>query len=124
VSPGFDLDVIERAQSAGVPFIPGVASASEVQAALRAGLDHVKFFPAIPAGGLSVLSAFHGPFPSVRFMPTGGITLATLNDFLVHPAVYAVGGSWMVPKSGLDVGDFDTVERLTRDTVTQIETLN
>jgi 2-dehydro-3-deoxyphosphogluconate aldolase/(4S)-4-hydroxy-2-oxoglutarate aldolase len=123
VSPGFDRDVIERAQAAGVIIIPGVATASEVLAALRAGLDHVKFFPAIPVGGMSVVRALHGPFPSVRFMPTGGITLATLNDFLAHPAVFAVGGSWMVPKSSLDVGDFATVESLTRDTVTQIENL-
>jgi 2-dehydro-3-deoxyphosphogluconate aldolase/(4S)-4-hydroxy-2-oxoglutarate aldolase len=56
-------------------------------------------------------------------MPTGGITLATLNDFLTHPAVFAVGGSWMVPRSSLDAGDFATVESLTRDTVTQMESL-
>jgi 2-dehydro-3-deoxyphosphogluconate aldolase/(4S)-4-hydroxy-2-oxoglutarate aldolase len=123
VSPGFDRDVIERAQAAGVTIIPGVVTASEVLAALRAGINHVKFFPAIPAGGLSVVGALHGPFPSVRFMPTGGITPATLNDFLTHPAVFAVGGSWMVPKSNLDAGDFATVERLTRDTVTQMESV-
>lgn len=123
VSPGFDRDVVEHAQSAGVPFLPGVATASEVLAALSAGLDHVKFFPAIPAGGLSVLSALHGPFASVRFMPTGGVTLATLNDFLTHPAIFAVGGSWMVSKSCLDAGDFATVERVTRETVEQIQSL-
>lgn len=123
VSPGFDLEVIERAQSANVPFIPGVATATEVQQALRAGLTHVKFFPAVPAGGLAVINAFHGPFPSVRFMPTGGITLDTLDDYLSHPAIDAVGGSWMVPKSSLDAGDFATVEQLTRETVAHIETL-
>lgn len=123
VSPGFDRDVIEHAQAAGVLFIPGVATASEVLAAMSAGLDHVKFFPAIPAGGLSVLSALHGPFPSVRFMPTGGVTLTTLNDFVTHPAVFAVGGSWMVSKSCLDARDFATVERITRETVDQIHSL-
>jgi 2-dehydro-3-deoxyphosphogluconate aldolase/(4S)-4-hydroxy-2-oxoglutarate aldolase len=123
VSPGFDLDVIERAHSANLPFIPGVATATEVQQALRAGLTYVKFFPAIPAGGLAAISALHGPFPSVRFMPTGGITLATLNEYLLHPAIYAIGGSWMVPKSSLDAGDFSTVEQLTRDTVTHVASL-
>jgi 2-dehydro-3-deoxyphosphogluconate aldolase/(4S)-4-hydroxy-2-oxoglutarate aldolase len=123
VSPGFDRDVIEHAQSAGVPFIPGVATASEVLAAIRAGLDHVKFFPAIPAGGLPVISALHGPFATMRFMPTGGVTLATLNDFITHPAVFAVGGSWMVTKACLDAGDFATVERITRETVDQLHSL-
>jgi 2-dehydro-3-deoxyphosphogluconate aldolase/(4S)-4-hydroxy-2-oxoglutarate aldolase len=123
VSPGFDPEIIERAQSANVPFIPGVATATEAQRALRAGLTHVKFFPAVPAGGLPVINALHGPFPSLRFMPTGGITLATLNDYLSHPAVYAVGGSWMVSKSCLDAGDFSAVEQLTRDSVAQVATL-
>lgn len=123
VSPGFDRDVVEYAQSRGVAILPGVATASEVQAAMRMGLDHVKFFPAIPAGGLSVLGAFHGPFPSIRFMPTGGITMSTLSDFLTHPAVFAVGGSWMVPRPVLDAGNFASVEQLTRDTVTHLTTL-
>jgi 2-dehydro-3-deoxyphosphogluconate aldolase / (4S)-4-hydroxy-2-oxoglutarate aldolase len=122
VSPGFDRDVTERAQSANLPFIPGVATATEVQQALRVGLTNLKFFPAEPAGGLAVINALHGPFPSVRFMPTGGITLDTLTDYLSHPAIYAVGGSWMVPKSCLDAGDFTTVEQLTRETVTHIAT--
>jgi 2-dehydro-3-deoxyphosphogluconate aldolase/(4S)-4-hydroxy-2-oxoglutarate aldolase len=123
VSPGFDQGVVEHALSTGTPFIAGVATASEIQAALRDGLDHLKFFPAIPAGGLAMISSFHGPFPSVRFMPTGGITLNTLNTFLLHPAVYAVGGSWMVPKSLLDTGDFLNVERLTRETADQVRSL-
>ncbi len=124
LSPGLDLRVIERAQELAIPFIPGVATASEVMTAMRAGLDHLKFFPAMQAGGLSTLSALHGPFPSVRFIPTGGITLATLNDFYVHPAVFAVGGSWMVPTSALDSQDFDQVRRITRDTMTQIAALD
>jgi 2-dehydro-3-deoxyphosphogluconate aldolase/(4S)-4-hydroxy-2-oxoglutarate aldolase len=123
VSPGFDPTVIERAQDAGITFIPGVATASEVMAAQRSGLDHVKFFPAIPAGGIGALGALHGPFPTMHFMPTGGITLATLDDFLLHRAVFAAGGSWMVPRSALDRGDFETVERLTRDTVAHLATL-
>ncbi len=123
VSPGLDRDVVAHAQSLGLPVLPGVATATEVQAALRLGLSHLKFFPAVPAGGVDVINALHGPFPSVRFMPTGGITMATLDDFLSHPAIFAVGGSWMVPRSLLDSGDFDGVQRLTHDTVSHLATL-
>ena len=123
VSPGFDPRVVEHALSRGIAFLPGVATASEVQAARRMGLSHLKFFPAIPAGGLSVLGALHGPFPAVRFMPTGGITLTSLDGFLSHPAVFAVGGSWMVPRPTLVAGDFDEVQRLTRDTVIHLASL-
>ena len=123
VSPGFDQEVIEYALSRGVPFIPGVATASEVLAARRLGLQHLKFFPAIPAGGVPLINALHGPFPTVRFMPTGGITLSTIDAFLSHPAVFAVGGSWMVPQECLAAGDFDRVRQLTRDTIAHIETL-
>lgn len=124
VSPGFDQEVIEHSLSHGVPFVPGVATASEVLAARRLGLEHLKFFPAIPAGGMSVINALHGPFPSVRFMPTGGITLSTIDGFLSHPAVFAVGGSWMVPRENLIDGDFDRVRRLTRDTVEHVAKLD
>lgn len=123
VSPGLDTNVVARAQDLGIPVIPGVSTATEVQSALRLGVDHVKFFPAIPAGGLELIRAFQGPFPQVRFMPTGGITLETLAGFLGHSSVFAVGGSWMVPRSLLDAGDFATVERLTRDTVDFLATL-
>lgn len=124
VSPGFDPEVIEYALSRGVPFVPGVATASEVLAARRLGLEHLKFFPAIPSGGMPLINALHGPFPTVRFMPTGGITLSTIDAFLSHPAVFAVGGSWMVPRESLVAGDFDRVRQLTSDTVTHVEKLD
>jgi len=123
VSPGLDRDVVVRAQSLGIPIVPGAATATEIQAALRLGLSHLKFFPAVPAGGLDVINALHGPFPSVRFMPTGGITMSTLDGFISHPAIFAVGGSWMVPRSLLDTGDFTGVRRLTQDTVSHLATL-
>ena len=123
VSPGLDPEVVSHAQQRGIPILPGVATASEVQAALRMDLEHVKLFPAIPVGGLNLINAFHGPFPHVRFMPTGGITLSTLDPFITHPAVFAVGGSWMVPRSSLDAGDFDEVRRLTSETVAHVASL-
>jgi len=121
VSPGLDADVVARAHELGVTVLPGVATATEAQAALRLGLRHVKFFPAEAAGGLKVISALQGPFGDLRFMPTGGITLETVKAYVTHPAIFAVGGSWMVPRSALDVGDVDTVERLTRETVAYLD---
>jgi len=123
VSPGFDRDVVAYAQLRGIPVLPGIASATEVQAAMRMGLEHLKFFPAIPAGGLPMLSALHGPFPTVRFMPTGGIALDSLEGYITHPAVFAVGGSWMVPRSKLEAGEFELVMELTRATVAHMTTL-
>ena len=73
------------------------------------------------AGGLKVISALQGPFGDLRFMPTGGITLETVKAYVTHPAIFAVGGSWMVPRSALDIGDVDTVERLTRETVAYLD---
>jgi 2-dehydro-3-deoxyphosphogluconate aldolase/(4S)-4-hydroxy-2-oxoglutarate aldolase len=85
--------------------------------ALRAGLDTVKLFPAEPLGGVRTLNALAAPFPQACFVPTGGIGLAQLPDYLSHPAVLAVGGSWMATPAHLERGDFDTIRRLTAEAV-------
>lgn len=112
VSPGFSPAVVEAGRQAGVPVLPGVATATEVMAALDAGCDNLKFFPAEASGGLPVLSALAAPFRHVRFVPTGGITEQSLPDWSAHPAVLAVGGSWMVADRLLAQGRFDEVTRL------------
>ncbi len=117
VSPGFGLDVVTRAQELGLAVLPGVATASELQAAVGVGLGVVKFFPAAQSGGLGMLSALSAPFPHVRFMPSGGIRLAGLADYLAHPSVFAVGGSWMVPRERIQANDFEAVRSLTTETV-------
>jgi 2-dehydro-3-deoxyphosphogluconate aldolase/(4S)-4-hydroxy-2-oxoglutarate aldolase len=117
VSPGFNAEVVARCAGAGVPVFPGVATASDIMAALAAGLSTLKFFPAEPLGGLPMLSALAAPFPSVRFIPTGGITAATLPDYLAHPAVAAVGGSWMVAPKLIAAGDWARITRLTAEAV-------
>ena len=106
VSPGFSPAVVGECRRAGVPVLPGIATASEIQAALEAGVDVVKFFPAEAVGGVSVLKALAAPFGSVRFVPTGGITSSALPRYLAVPAVLAVGGSWIVPADLLAAGDF------------------
>jgi 2-dehydro-3-deoxyphosphogluconate aldolase/(4S)-4-hydroxy-2-oxoglutarate aldolase len=113
VSPGFSLAVVERCLELALPVVPGVASASEIMAALAAGLSLVKLFPAEPLGGLALLRALHGPFPDVRFIPTGGLTEENAPGYLRLPYVPAIGGSWMVPPSLIAAGDFDAITRLT-----------
>lgn len=114
VSPGFDADVVDACRSRGVPAIPGVTTATETMAAVAAGLDTLKFFPAEAAGGLAALSALHSVFSGVSFVPTGGVNPDNLAGYLAHPAVGAVGGSWMVERAVVAAGDWSEVTARTR----------
>ncbi|QDT68511.1 Putative KHG/KDPG aldolase [Planctomycetes bacterium MalM25] len=118
VSPGFSPSVVERAQQLGVPICPGVCTPSELQAALAAGVDVLKFFPAGAAGGVGMLKALSAPFPQARFMPTGGVSADNLLDYLKLDAVIACGGSWMVSPKLYEDGAFDRVEQAVREAVT------
>ncbi|GEK80248.1 bifunctional 4-hydroxy-2-oxoglutarate aldolase/2-dehydro-3-deoxy-phosphogluconate aldolase [Agrococcus baldri] len=104
VAPGLDEQVVEAALAAGVPVLPGVQTASEVQRGLRLGLDRLKLFPAAVAGGLELLGAFAPVFPAVRFMPSGGVGPANLRDYLAHPAVFAASGSWIASAERVAAG--------------------
>lgn len=112
VSPGFTDEVGRACREADLPLLPGVATASEVMAALAAGLRFLKFFPASAAGGTAMLKALAGPFPDVRFCPTGGLTLQTAPDYLALPNVEVCGGSWLTPADALERGDWPRVTRL------------
>lgn len=101
VSPGFDEDVVDAARDAGVSAVPGIATPTEVQRALRHDCTELKVFPADSLGGPAYLRHLTAPFPQVRFLPSGGITFESFVDYLQVPAVLAVSGSWMVPK-GVD----------------------
>jgi 2-dehydro-3-deoxyphosphogluconate aldolase / (4S)-4-hydroxy-2-oxoglutarate aldolase len=109
VSPGFGPAVVRHCQQLGVPVFPGAATATEIQMALDAGLDTVKFFPAEQLGGIAMIKALAAPFRSLRFIPTGGVNTANLADYLAHPAVLAVGGTWMVAPDLLAAGRWDAV---------------
>lgn len=117
VSPGLSRAVIERCAEHGVPALPGVVTATELQAAVELGLTAVKFFPAGTSGGAPAITALAGPFGDVRFVPTGGVGPQNLQHYLGIPQVLAVGGSWMVPRDRILAGDFATVERLTAEAV-------
>ena len=109
VSPGATPTLLDGLQASGVPFLPGTATASDVVALLERGITHAKLFPAEVVGGVKALKAFAGPFPGVRFCPTGGINAANAPAYLQLPNVVCVGGSWMVSD------DFERVLALARE---------
>ena len=117
VMPGPSPRVVERCRELDVLVIPGVATATEVIAALDHGLELLKLFPAHVAGGVGLRRALQGPFPGVRWIPTGGVSVANAASYLALPSVAAVGGSWMVAPELIAARDIATVTRLTREAV-------
>jgi 2-dehydro-3-deoxyphosphogluconate aldolase/(4S)-4-hydroxy-2-oxoglutarate aldolase len=115
VSPGASPKLLDAAENDELPLLPGVATASEAMTLLERGYRHLKFFPAVPAGGAKLLAAWASPLPQIRFCPTGGISLANAPDFLALPNVACVGGSWLTPKDKLAAGDWAGIERLARE---------
>jgi len=115
VSPGATPALLEAAIGSGLPFLPGVATASELMAGLAAGLSAFKFFPAAQAGGVEGLKALGGPFPHARFCPTGGVSPANAASYLALPNVLCVGGSWIAPREAIAAGDFGRIEQLARE---------
>jgi 2-dehydro-3-deoxyphosphogluconate aldolase/(4S)-4-hydroxy-2-oxoglutarate aldolase len=112
VSPGLRRDVVLAAQAAGIPVLPGAVTPSEIMAAQELGLDTVKFFPANVYGGAAAIKALSAPFGSMRFVPTGGVSVSNLFDYLSLGCVPAVGGSWMVPVDAIREGAFAHVSEL------------
>jgi 2-dehydro-3-deoxyphosphogluconate aldolase/(4S)-4-hydroxy-2-oxoglutarate aldolase len=100
----------------GLALLPGVATGGEIMAACEDGFTELKFFPAVQAGGVAMLKAWAGPFFDVRFCPTGGVTLQNAPDFLALSNVVCVGGSWLVPASTAEQGDWGRVTRLAAET--------
>jgi len=112
IAPGSTDALYAAAESSTIPFIPAIATASELMRGLDAGHRRFKFFPAESAGGVGALRAFAGPFAQAKFCPTGGIDASKAPAYLALPNVLTVGGSWMVPKSALDIGDWATIGSL------------
>lgn len=123
VSPGFDSDLAVWCRMRHIPLIPGVATPTEVQMALRQDLQVLKFFPAEVLGGVQMLEAFRGPFGQVKFIPTGGIGAGNVGDYLRLPNVLAVGGSWMVKPELIASGDFTAITRLAREARAIVDTV-
>lgn len=121
VSPGLNPDVVRHCKNKGYPIIPGVCTPGEVEKALSLGLKYLKFFPAEAAGGVKMIKAMAAPYTMVHFMPTGGINTANLADYLSCKAVFACGGSWMVPSDKINNGNFAEIEKMTADAVTLLK---
>ena len=117
VSPGLDPASVEVAKSAELPILPGISTATELQQAWNLGLRTVKLFPASLVGGPKMLKALSSVFRDVRFMPTGGVSPANLNEYLAVPAVLACGGSWLTPAGAIAKGDFKAITQLAKDAI-------
>lgn len=114
VSPGFSPALAEACRAQGLPLLPGVATPSEVMAALEAGFRFLKFFPAEAAGGVPMLKSLAGPFPDVAFCPTGGIQIGNAASYLAQPNVRVCGGSWLTPSEAVRAGDWARITALAR----------
>ena len=123
VSPGWGAAVDYECAALGTPYIPGVATATEVQQRLEEGHAVLKLFPAVAAGGPATIRALAGPFPQVRFVPTGGIDAGSVSDYLRLPSVLAVGGTWIAPAALVAAGDFDEIGRRAVAAVALVEAL-
>jgi len=117
VSPGTNEKVVRWSLDHDVPILPGVATASEVEAALEMGLSTIKFFPAESIGGLGTIKALAGPYGGLKWMPTGGISPTNCTAYLQNPNILCVGGSWLVPASALESGDYGEITRRAQDAV-------
>ena len=117
VSPGATPTLLREAKDAPIPLLPGIATASELMAALELGYDRLKFFPAESAGGPAAIKALGAPFATVRFCPTGGITLQNAPSYLVLGNVTCVGGSWLAPEDAIQAEDWGRIEKLARAAV-------
>ena len=117
VAPGLNPKVVKHCLDKGVPFAPGLSSASEIEQALELGLDFCKFFPAEQAGGLPYIKSVCGPYTTMRFMPTGGVTADNLNNYLSYSKIVCCGGSWIVPNNLLADEDWAGITKLCREAI-------
>ena len=112
VSPGLDPELVAYAQEKNIPIFPGCTTASEYHQALKFGLELIKFFPAEQSGGLAKIKALSAPFPMLKVMPTGGISLKNLKDYISAPVIAACGGSYMVTADLIDNNKWDEITEL------------
>lgn len=117
VSPGFSKDVVEYCQSQNVPVIPGCITPSEIMQAINCGLNVIKFFPAKEFGGLSTMKSLSGPFGQIRFMPTGGINLENLREFISAKFIVACGGTYMVKDELINNDNYEEITKLSKQSI-------
>jgi len=115
VSPGLNPAVVKRAIELNVPIFPGCITPTEIEAAMALGITAVKFFPAQQAGGVDFIKACSGPYPDLKFVPTGGVSTENLAQYLALDCVLACGGSWMAPPNLITAQDWDGITQLCKE---------
>lgn len=115
VSPGLHTSLLDAASASGIPYLPGISTASDALTAINAGLDSLKFFPAMQSGGTAMLSALNGPYDQLQFCPTGGVNANNAHEFLALDNVICVGGSWVAPRSLIDARDWNGITSLAKN---------
>ena len=115
VSPGSDLEVIRYAKELGVYMLPGAVTPTEVMQLIKEDIKVIKFFPAENYGGLKTIKALSAPFPNIKFVPTGGVSLSNLTAYLEFDKIAAVGGSWLCTKDLIKDGKWDEITRLSKE---------
>jgi len=115
VAPGLNPKVVKHVLDKGYPMSPGIATATEIEAALDLGLTFVKFFPAEANGGLPMIKALAGPYTNVKYMPTGGVSAKNLADYLAYDKIVCCGGTWMVKKDLVAAGNFAEIEKMSKE---------
>jgi 2-dehydro-3-deoxyphosphogluconate aldolase/(4S)-4-hydroxy-2-oxoglutarate aldolase len=111
VSPGYDPEIVEYCLKNNVTVFPGCVTPTEITAAMKAGIEIVKFFPANVYGGVKAIKALSGPFPHIKFVPTGGIDISNLADFII-PQVFAIGGGWLCGRKEVNSGDWEGITKI------------
>ena len=124
VAPGLNPKTVGYCVERNIPIVPGCANPSDIEAALEFDLEVVKFFPAEALGGLKLIKAMAAPYGNVKFMPTGGINADNICSYLEFNKVIACGGSWMVDKKLVAAGRFDEIERLCKEAVEKVNSIN
>ena len=117
VSPGFDPEIVDYCIKKEIPILPGVVTPAEASQAVKRGLNVVKFFPAEQFGGVTTIKALAAPFTTLKFMPTGGVSVKNLKEYLSCEKIVCCGGSWMVKSDLIKAGDFGKIKELTKEAV-------
>jgi len=117
ISPGLTSDLLKAGNEGSIALIPGISSISELMTAIDHGYTHLKFFPAEASGGVKALKAIGGPFPDIKFCPTGGISPSNYNDYLALPSVRCAGGSWLAPEDAMINGEWGKITELAKQAV-------
>ena len=122
VSPGYDPEIVAHCQKNNVVVLPGCVTPTEITAAMKAGVEIVKFFPANVYGGAGAIKALSGPFPHLKFVPTGGVDLKNLAEFVI-PQVFAIGGGWLCDRKAINAGNYGEVTRVCAESVEAVKKL-